>query len=1061
MHDVLPRDLGRYTLLRLLGQGGQGQVYEAIHHGPGGLERRVALKLLRQRGDELLREARLTSLLRHPHLVDLYEVGEQDGVWFCAMELCDGSLEGRPPLSPRAVVEVGRQVCDALQYAFEELELVHLDLKPANLLVCDGSVKVADLGIAAARGFERGPLVRGTPRFMAPEQRVNGAVDARADVYALGRVLLELAAGGSEAVDATLDLDGDIEVQPFGRDARWLDELVVRCTHVDPADRPASMAALREALEALEVDGPGLVEELGGRQAPAAPVDSLQAAGPAPELVGREALLDEVEQALAHGSVHLKGPAGIGKSAVALALAHRWGPPAWWVDASGLGSEGALVALVARALEVPLRREADAERVRDALADRGRALLVLDGLPKPWPVVARWCEAAPELRVLSTGRGPGVGSSLQVPPLSVDASEALLRARALRRGVDVAGDPAVAALAARLEGVPLALALAAGRLGVLSCQEVLERLSLSWLRSGVPGRQATLRGTLDGSWDLLDPAQQAALAQLAAFRGGFTVDDVQAVLDVPDPLQAVAGLVDQSLVVVRGQRLDLLAIVREYAEEKAVDRDGVARRHAAWFARHGTRGALAAWDGPTHVRRLAERIDDLPNLAVAVERMAEAGEGVLAARAAMGAAQALRIRGPLGEGLALLDRALACAPASLRPGLWARRADLRVEAGQLAAALADLDAAASGPPDPVRATRVALCRGNRALALGELDAAAEAYAHALEVGARPGRALLCLGAVNLEAGRLDEAGAFLERAAEALRQAGERTSEAAALGNLGIVRRRQGRPDEARALYVRSLAMGEALGARASVAADRANLAILDAHAGHPEAARDHFQAAVLGFRACGMRVQEAHQVGNLAEIELHLGHVDAAGAAAERAVELAEALGSSRQRVTSLCCLARVERVRGHNPRARELLIEALAHRDDGGTPIAELLVRLELARIDVDIDPATACGWLDGLEHSACDAGVEAVARAVRGEARAANGDPDGARADIAAALASLDGLADALAVDVLCASARALGDAELYQLAVARAVGVRPGSPLEAELARARDRLAEKAL
>ncbi|MCA9495277.1 MAG: serine/threonine protein kinase, partial [Myxococcales bacterium] len=104
----LPPRIGRYTLVRLLGRGGQGEVWEAVHHGPGGIARRVALKVVR--GEAPWDEARLGGLLRHPNLVDVYEVGEVDDVGFLAMELClDGTLGGRGPLPPRAVVEVGLQ----------------------------------------------------------------------------------------------------------------------------------------------------------------------------------------------------------------------------------------------------------------------------------------------------------------------------------------------------------------------------------------------------------------------------------------------------------------------------------------------------------------------------------------------------------------------------------------------------------------------------------------------------------------------------------------------------------------------------------------------------------------------------------------------------------------------------------------------------------------------------------------------------------------------------------------------------------------------------------------
>ena len=198
--------LGRYTLGPVLGEGGMGVVYDAVLHGPGDFTRAVALKVLHTGSEELRREARLGGLLRHRHLVDVFEVGEQDGRWYCAMERCSGSLEDRIPLSPRATVEVGLAVCEALSYAHRDLGLVHLDLKPANLLhTADCTVKVADLGIARAQGFEHDGRIRGTPGYMAPEQARGGAVSAKTDVYALAVTLMELAGSASGTASETLD----------------------------------------------------------------------------------------------------------------------------------------------------------------------------------------------------------------------------------------------------------------------------------------------------------------------------------------------------------------------------------------------------------------------------------------------------------------------------------------------------------------------------------------------------------------------------------------------------------------------------------------------------------------------------------------------------------------------------------------------------------------------------------------------------------------------------------------------------------------------------------------
>ncbi len=109
--------IARYALHHVLDEGGAGRVYAAPLEGPGGFRMPAALKILHDGHDDLRREARIGGLLRHRHLVDVYEIGDEDGVWFCALERCDASLADHLPLSPRAVVDVSLQVCSDLQYA--------------------------------------------------------------------------------------------------------------------------------------------------------------------------------------------------------------------------------------------------------------------------------------------------------------------------------------------------------------------------------------------------------------------------------------------------------------------------------------------------------------------------------------------------------------------------------------------------------------------------------------------------------------------------------------------------------------------------------------------------------------------------------------------------------------------------------------------------------------------------------------------------------------------------------------------------------------------------------
>ena len=244
--------VGRYELVRELGSGGAGTVFEAVFHGPAGFAKSVALKVVDHEHEALIREARLGAQLHHPNLVDVYALEEADGVWHLAMELVTGgSLRDLRPLPPRAAVEAVIQACAGLAYAHDAIGLVHMDIKPANLLLQGANVKVADLGIAHARGFLHDGQLRGTPSYVAPETLARRPVDGRADVWAIGVVLIELITGR-----ASLDPAMVPSLRP----------VLERCLTPDPAGRMASVADVGAALEALSLPGPGLVEVVDARR---------------------------------------------------------------------------------------------------------------------------------------------------------------------------------------------------------------------------------------------------------------------------------------------------------------------------------------------------------------------------------------------------------------------------------------------------------------------------------------------------------------------------------------------------------------------------------------------------------------------------------------------------------------------------------------------------------------------------------------------------------------------------------------------------------------------------
>jgi serine/threonine protein kinase len=281
-----PDDLGRlgpFRVLRLLGRGGMGVVYQAEDTR---LQRPVALKVLRPElasrpgaAARFRAEAQAMASLRHDHIVTVHQVDEVDGIVFLAMELLEGeSLEARlwqGALPLAEVLRIGREAAEALAAAHDK-ELIHRDVKPDNIFlatVVQGSVKsyrvkLLDFGLVRAVHQEKGPtepgMMLGTPAYLAPEQADGLEVDARADLFSLGVVLYRLCTGQlpflGPTVLATLKAVAVSDPVPVRRLAPAVPEplarLIERLLCKDPAGRPASANVVAETLAAIERHDP-------------------------------------------------------------------------------------------------------------------------------------------------------------------------------------------------------------------------------------------------------------------------------------------------------------------------------------------------------------------------------------------------------------------------------------------------------------------------------------------------------------------------------------------------------------------------------------------------------------------------------------------------------------------------------------------------------------------------------------------------------------------------------------------------------------------------------------
>jgi serine/threonine protein kinase len=267
--------LGPYRVLKVLGSGAMGVVFQA--EDPH-LRRLVALKVMRpslsasaEYHRRFLREARLAASIDHEHIVTVYQVGEDRGVPFLAMQLLRGkTLEerleragGRLPLPE--VLRVGREIAEGLTAAHAR-GLVHRDIKPANVWLEEGRGRVRIVDFGLARGtepdaqFTHAGTVIGTPAYMAPEQATGAVADARCDLFSLGAVLYRAATGKSPFGDRdTMSILSALATQTPALPhrivpslPRMFSGLVMRLLAKEPADRPQSAREVVAAIEALE-----------------------------------------------------------------------------------------------------------------------------------------------------------------------------------------------------------------------------------------------------------------------------------------------------------------------------------------------------------------------------------------------------------------------------------------------------------------------------------------------------------------------------------------------------------------------------------------------------------------------------------------------------------------------------------------------------------------------------------------------------------------------------------------------------------------------------------------
>jgi len=962
-HTLAPgARLGRHEILASIGAGGMGEVYRARDTRLG---REVALKVLpagvaadAARLARFEHEARAVAALNHPNIVTLHSIEDEAGIRYLTMELVEGRgldthvAPGGLPIE--RVLDVGIAVADALAAAHEK-GIVHRDLKPANVMVThDGRVKVLDFGLAkltpsgadfasseteTAAPMSVAGQVLGTVPYMAPEQVRGEAVDARTDLFALGTLLYELTCGRRPFDGATLGVISSaiLTTTPVSPTSLRpdvppdLERIIARCLEKDPGARFQTARDLASDLRRV-----GVTRDADTAIFKAPPV-------PATPLIGREETLDPAAAHLRDGVrlLTVTGYGGTGKTRFAIELFRRLAPDypggAAFISLASVTTAADVLPTVATALAIP---EAQGRSALEALAtvigDR-RVLLVLDNLEQVLDAaehIAALLSRCPALQCLATSRAPlkiGAETEFSLPPLELPSPGAtapetigrcpavalfVQRAQKVKAGFALtdANATVISDICRRLDGLPLAIELAAARVRILDPAALLQRLdqALDLLTSGdrdLPLRQRTLRATISWSYSLLDASEQGLLRRLSCFHEGWTLEAMERVCFPPDErhraLDALESLVEKGLVRVVGTlgRYALLETIRAFSAEQlhaAGEVDATRQAHADYFLDFAA-GVAAGLRTTDQIEAMRRALDDDANTQAAVQWLissARTGDtdalekGLLlcgyldwvwhingqhmTARIALDELLALAANRPPSRGRAFAK--LAAGMVSTTTGEWQRSLDEWRGGFEDGQAIGDREAAAEG------LMGVGYCN----LSMGQMTDAAAALDDAIARSRGVSEFMLALsmtikGMLLFATGNLDAGMTLVHDARRIQERIGDHEGGGVALSFLAQMTFAKGDPTAALALYADALASFETVG-------DHPEKARVHCEMGWTALAAADSRAAMRSFRRAVQAYEEVGSPRGTGLALLGIAAVEAADGRSERAVAIAAA---------------------------------------------------------------------------------------------------------------------------------------------------------------------------
>ena len=985
--------LGTYEIVMSIGVGGMGEVYRALDTKLGREVAIKVLPETKARDRGALRrfeqEARSASALNHPNIITIYEIGsqpvEQETIWYIAMELVEGQslrqILSSGPMPTQKLLDIAVQTAAALAAAHSK-GIVHRDLKPENILVNrEDRVKLLDFGLATpadlAESEDNGTVsfapdlmtrpgtILGTLGYMSPQQAAGERVDFRSDQFSFGVILYEMATGKRaferrSAVETLAAILRD-EPESIGNlnpqippPLQWT---VKRCLAKKPEDRYASTGDLTRDLTIVR-------DHMGEAVMEAPTATSLRQLPSQPNmLVGRERELQAAKNFLMRDDIRLitlTGPGGTGKTRLAVQLAEdaaeQFAGGVWFVGLASILDSALVVSAIAQTLAVRASGNRPlVEDIKEHLRHSARALLLLDNFEQVLaaaPVITELLGALRGLKILVTSRAAlhiYGEQEFQVPPLTLPDLRSLCpvellaeypavalfiqRARAVKADFALGQENAAAVveICARLDGLPLAIELAAARVKVLTPAAILGRLESRFrlLTGGardLPERQQTLRRAMDWSHELLTGEERKLFRRLAVFVGGFTLEASETVANASadlelDVFDGVASLVDKSLLQRTGElageaRFGMLETIREYGLERLAasgEETATRRAHAAYFV-------VVAEDGAPHIAGGAEQalwlerfFGELDNIRAALGWLTRTGNLDWGLRLARDLSQfwlqhahptegrewiEALLKLPGGSGLMRMWALVAATALCNRQGDFATATELSEKSLKLAREQGDRRAIAAN------LNNLAVTQS----LLGNHDAAKEFCAEAFRAWedlGEPGsaiRILSNLADMSKAEGNYARARSLHEQAFSRFKAIGDRSGMAWSLNHQGDVARAQGDAPAAQRIYEQGLEIFRALNDRPGVANSLLDLGRLASEEGDHLSAQTLFAESLIISRQLGRKWDVAGVLEELARSAARQG-------AWERALRLAGAATALRERIGAP--LAPTEKVR------------------------------------------------------------------------------------------------------------------------------------------------------